>query len=78
MFSTYQLAGFLMIQLFWMKCHEYCVLFTFVGIIDLLDTDDDNDGIPDYMDDDDDGDGVPDVQFSKLGLRTPLKSPPSG
>lgn len=31
-----------------------------VGIIDLLDTDDDNDGIPDYLDNDDDGDGIPD------------------
>lgn len=38
------------------------LLLSRLGIVDLLDTDDDNDNIPDYLDDDDDGDGIPDAE----------------
>ncbi|VDL57461.1 unnamed protein product [Hymenolepis diminuta] len=61
------------------------ILKLIVGIIDLLDTDDDNDGIPDYLDNDDDGDGIPDDKedFDEDGIpdlkektRPPGKIPP--
>lgn len=45
-------------------------VFFFLGIIDLLDTDDDNDNIPDHLDSDSDGDGIDDKKQDRNRHKT--------